>query len=75
MWVAYILISNLSADSSLTASLFGDAGFSWYYVILFPLLYGIFAFIGGIILVSIMNLTLKITKGIDFDLELADKVY
>ena len=38
-------------------------------IIIFPLFYGVSAFIGGLIFIPIMNLTLKIVKGIDFELE------
>ena len=38
-------------------------------IIIFPLFYGVSAFIGGLIFTPLMNLTLKIIKGVDFELE------
>ena len=40
-----------------------------------PVIYAILGFIGGIILTPIINLTLKITKGINLDIELGGQTY
>jgi len=48
-------------------------GSSWLYIILFPFIYAIITFIVSIISIPLMNLALKITKGIDLDLELAEQ--
>lgn len=38
----------------------------WFSIFLHPLIYGIVFFVGGLVFVPIMNLCLKILKGIDF---------
>ena len=38
-------------------------------IVIFPLFYGVLAFIGGLIFTPLMNLTLKMIKGVDFELE------
>lgn len=43
-------------------------------LILFPIGYGILGFIGALILTPIMNLILKIIKGLEFDLDEQDEI-
>ena len=54
-------VSPISGILGLTTGVFA--------IIIFPLFYGVSAFIAGLIFTPIMNLTLKIIKGIDFELE------
>lgn len=49
--------------------------FSFIYILLFPILSGVISFIGSLIVIPIMNLTLKITHGINLDLELGGQTY
>ena len=55
------------------SSLFGFSSF--LSIILLPLLYGIVGFLSGLIFTPIMNLTLKIIKGIDLDMVLGGHHY
>jgi len=43
--------------------------FSWFYLVLFPIIFGAFGFVSGLILTPIINLTLKAIGGIDLDLD------
>jgi len=62
------LLSKTGAGLLLSTSSIGFTGF-----ILFPLLYGILGFVGGLILTPVMNLALKVIKGLDFDLEIKEE--
>ncbi len=76
MWIVAKMLSNLF--SSLSGSLGGTVSivnFSWIWIIILPFFYGIVGFVSSLIIIPIMNLTLKITKGIDLDLELSGKTY
>ncbi len=61
--------------SFLSAMLSGLIGLNTLKIILFPFIYGIGTFIISMILIPIMNLVLKITKGINLDIELAGQLY
>lgn len=73
MGIIFAIVSSLinalfsSATSSVGAVSFGGVG--WFSIILFPLAYGIIGFILGLILTPIMNLILKIIKGLDLEIE------
>ena len=58
--------------SSLLSGL-GALGSSWFYIILLPFIYAIITFIVSLISIPLMNIALKITKGIDLDLEFAEQ--
>lgn len=80
MWVGVKMVSNLVLSSFGSSgipgtSIIGSASFSWIYILILPFVYAIITFILGLVAVSIMNLTLKITKGIDIDLEVSGKTY
>jgi len=62
-----ILFGSALGNSSGISPLFT---FSWFNLFLFPLLSGIVGFISGLIFTPIINLILKIIKGLDFDLEI-----
>lgn len=46
--------------------------FSWFFLLLFPIIYGVVGFIAGLILTPIINLILKIINGIDLNIETSD---
>ena len=52
-------------------SLLGLGG--WMALFLAPVIYGIMFFLLGLIFTPLMNLTLKITKGIDLDIEMQEE--
>jgi hypothetical protein len=62
-----IFIGSLPEQQSALVSIFGVG--VWLNVIFFPLGYGIIGFVAGVILTPIMNLILKIIKGLDLDIE------
>jgi hypothetical protein len=71
-----ILMLILSATIASLLGVFGSLlTLSTLYLILLPLIYGVIGFIGGLIFTPIMNLVLKITKGINFGLELGGHTY
>jgi len=70
MWILSLIFSSLLAQVTL-----GLFSFSLFFFILFPVLSGLISFVMGLIVIPIMNLTLKITKGIDLDLELGGHTY
>ena len=70
MWVLSLILSNIIPIGNLSI-----LSFSWYYILILPLLYGVIGFISGFILTPIMNLVLKMTKGLDLDLELGGQMY
>lgn len=43
------------------------------YLLIVPLVYGVLSFLSGFISTPLMNLTLKITKGIDLDIEMQEE--
>lgn len=51
---------------------FVSTGASLSSLILVPIIYGVIGFIGGLILTPIMNLALRIIKGVDLDIEFDD---
>lgn len=59
-----LLVGSLIFESSLINSIFG-----FWALLFFPIFYGITAFVGGLIFIPIMNLVLKIVKGVDLELE------
>ena len=66
----------------IVALLFGSSilslisiSFKFSYLIIFPLLYGVMGFVLGIITTPIINLVLKMIKGIDLDLDLGGHTY
>ena len=65
------LIPSASTYSSLLGIPVGGA----LLIIILPIIFGIVGFVNGLILTPIMNLTLKITKGIDLNLELSGQNY
>ena len=74
-WILSLLLSGLVPAATTTLSVIGLSGFSLVSAILIPIIYGILGFVSGLILTPIMNLALKITKGIDLDLELGGQMY
>lgn len=75
MWIAAKLFSSLVFSSLGPLSPVSSTSFSWIWIIILPFFYGIIGFVSSLIIIPIMNLTLKITKGIDLDLELGGKIY
>jgi len=77
MWLVSKMVSNLlsSLVSSLGGTVVSTNYFSIIWVFILPFFYGIIGFISGLIFIPIMNLVLKMTKGINFDLELAGHMY
>ena len=76
MWLVGKLISSLL--SSLTGSLGGTVvttSFSFVWILILPFFYGVIGFISSLIFIPIMNLVLKMTKGINLDLELGGHMY
>ena len=71
--ILFFLLSFLPS-ASLYTSLLGISGGALSIIIL-PLIYGVFGFVGGLIFTPIMNLALKITKGINFSVELGGHTY
>jgi len=71
--ILFFLISFIPSVSSYT-SLLGISGGALSIIIL-PLIYGVIGFISGLIFTPIMNLVLKITKGINLDLEFGGHIY
>ena|SRR3989344_8638468 len=58
--------TELGVGSAVNTSLFD---FSWFNLVLFPLIFGAMGFVSGLILTPIINLTLKVIGGIDLDLD------
>jgi hypothetical protein len=63
-----------ATDAALTTS---DSllDFSWVYIIVFPIIFGVGNFVIALIFTPLSNLLLKIIKGIDFELDLEGKTY
>src|SRR5262245_25474230 len=61
--VAGSVFSAASGQNDLVAALFGVGA-----VLFFPVLYGVFGFIGGIIMVALYNLVSSIIGGIEVEL-------
>ncbi len=74
MWIVAKLLSGFVSSLG-SLSPVSSTSFSLIYILILPFLYGIVGFLGGLILTPIMNLVLKITKGIDLDLELSGQKY
>ena len=58
--------TELGVGSAVNTSLFD---FSWFNLVLFPLIFGAMGFVSGLILTPIINLTLKVIGGIDLDID------
>ena len=54
---------------------FGFVSLGLLFFILFPIIFALISFISTLIMALIINLVLKITKGINFDLELGGQMY
>lgn len=74
-FIGLILAIILGLLSAMLSGLLGSTGFSILTIILFPFIYGIGTFVISLIIIPIMNLVLKITKGINLDMELAGQAY
>ncbi|HLC78429.1 MAG TPA: hypothetical protein VJH92_04850 [Candidatus Nanoarchaeia archaeon] len=76
-WVVVSMVSALFAsatDGGLTTTN-SLLDFSWIYIIVFPIIFGIGNFVIALIFTPLSNLFLKIVKGIDFELDLEGKTY
>ena len=69
--IVFFLISIMFSSFNLIPGFL--SGF--WVIILLPIFYGITGFIGGLIFTPIMNLTLKIIKGVDLNLETDGEEY
>lgn len=71
-----IIVSLIMAILNFISSgLLSAIGFSMIYLIALPFMAGISNFIFGLITVPIMNLVLKMIKGINLDIELSGQMY
>ena len=69
--IPFVLLGVFSASESLDTGAMGGmgAGVGIGMLILFPIIYGVLGFIGGVIAAAVYNLIAKITGGLDFTLE------
>ena len=69
MGVFYLLFYKVS---NVVYSDFGNVslGFTWLNLFLFPLMYGVGGFLGGLIITPLYNLILKIINGLELDIEM-----
>ena len=70
MWLLSLIFAGLFSGLTL-----GFISSSLIFFILFPIVYGVASFVLGLIVIPIINLTLKIKKGINLDLELGEHTY
>lgn len=69
-----LILDLITIISKYTGSLFSnfdvamDGGLGWISLILFPLEVGVLSFLIGLIFIPLMNLVLRIVKGIDLDM-------
>lgn len=64
-----VFSSNIDSLINFIVSTPTTLNFGWISILVLPLLYAIFGFVGGMIVALIFNLILKIIKGFDVDLE------
>lgn len=77
MFIFTILLSNVISSMGDVSSLGGATSIfsifgvsSWYiFLLIFPLISGVINFLVGLIFTPLMNLVLKIIKGLDLDME------
>lgn len=67
------ILSSLISTTSIPGAETSLLGFRWISILLFPLIYGVGGFLSGLILTPIINLILRIIKGIDLDIKMSAK--